>query len=354
MSVPVCFEEIIGLTRTIDACSDLYNISTSDSGLFLDELPGLSLKILSATDNSTTIMEKYERAKETAINSFKTDALQAIFKYNEPRRQRFSGDIGGKCFTRLLDSNTYYGLRMFSDIRGATFTLRGVSLILNTTEAVNLQIYDDYDLLYTFPLTSQAGRPHRTDIAALELELNTNYYFLISPAGLPYSNKLTCGCGGYHWCFNQDPGHTCYKTSRDGWTNWAMIAGVQGDDLNERDDWTTVKNANGMILHGNFNCNFFDAFCSEESDYENNDVDKAIAWAILYRTAMFMVNYIINTGEISRYTLLGNEALNESLVQFADRYANIIEYIAQNISIDRNDCLCCKSPMGMGKMKQML
>jgi len=352
MSVPVCFEEIVGLTRNVDPCSDTYNVTASISGLFLDELPGMGLRILSDTDNSTTIMEKYSRALENGILSFKTDLMRELMNYKQPARKRFSGDIGGKGFTSKLGAATYYGQRMYSDIRGGKFILRGVSLILDSTEAVNLEIYDDYDLLYTYILDSESGRPHKTDIAPLELDLNTNYYFLINPVGTPYRNKLTCGCGGFHWCF--DPEHTCYKTSRDGWTEWAMVAGVSGDVLADRSDWTICKDANGMILHGNFECNYVDSLCTVESDFANNPVDAGITWAVLYRTAMFMSTYILDTGEVNRYSLLGVEQINESMLNYSTRYGEILTWLAQNLEDDRSDCLCCKSPMGFGKISQRL
>ena len=123
----------------------------------------MTLRILDNTDNSTTLWEKMTRARENAIRTFQTDLMMELSNYKEPSHQRFSGDIGGRAFTKLLTASTYYGMRMYSDIRGGKFNLRGVSLILNSSEAVNLEIYDEYDLLYTIPLTSVAGRPHKTD-----------------------------------------------------------------------------------------------------------------------------------------------------------------------------------------------
>ena len=355
MSIFSCFENSIGLSRTEDDCVDVTydpQYSESLSGLYVDELPGMSLRMVAATDNSTSLWEKMQRARENAINTFKTDLMQELFKYNEPSRTRFTGDIGGRGFQSLVTASTYYGLRMYSDVRGGKFILRGVSLILNTTEAVNLLIYDDYDLLYTIGLTSEAGRPHRTDITAIEFDLDQNYYFLISPVGQPYSNKLTCGCGGYKWCF--DPDHACYKTSRDKWTEWAMIGGVSGTDLTVRDDWTVCKNANGMILHGNFTCNFFDAFCNEDADFLNNEIDTSMAWAILYKTGEFLSNYILDTGEVSRYSLLGKENLLENRAYYNARYAVMVDYVAQNMDMERNDCLRCKPVMGMAKRLHLI
>jgi len=323
------------------------------SGLYVDELPGMSLRILNATDNSTTLLEKMTRARENAVNTFKVDLTQEVLKYKEPIRDRFTGDIGYKQFKTLVSgTHTYYGLRMYSDIRGGTFTLRSITIILNTTEALNLFIYDEYDLLYTIPITSQADRPKTTDITPIELSLDRNYYFLFDPVGTPYSNKLTCGCGTYRWCFC--PETPCYKPSRDKWTEWAMIGGVTGEILAEREDWSCSTCANGLSLHGNFTCSMMNALCNEDSDFVNNEIDVAMAWAILYKTGEFLTNYIMDTGEVSRYTLLGTEALNENRIYYNKRYAIMIDFIAKSLDDDRDDCLRCRPPMGMGKRSHFI
>lgn len=354
MSIYSCIDNIIGFTRREDSCVDGYDpaYSDSESGLYVDELQGMSLRIHDAMGGHTDVWEKLVASRENAINTFKTDILQEVIKYKEPIRSYFNGDIGYKTFTRVTTKKTYNGLRMFSDIKGGKFTLRGVSLILDSTEAVNLEIYDEYDLLYTYPLTSQAGRPKRTDITPLELPLDRNYYFVISSVGLPYNNKLTCGCGGYKWCFNtEDP---CYRYSKDRWTEWSMVGGVQGDDLTIRDDWSISKNSNGMILHGNFTCSAFDSLCGEDSDFVNDPIDSSIAWAILYKTGEFMTNYVMDTGEVSRYTLLGVEALNENRIYYNKRYAVMVDYIAKNIPDEKTDCYRCRQPMGMGKRTHLI
>lgn len=348
--LPDCWSDIFGLSRTIDPCIDDYPVGYTDSlsGLYLDELTGMSLKILNSGDDSTTLWEKMERARENAIRAFQTDLRMALSEYKEPTRQRFSGDIGGKSFSRLLTASTYYGIRMYSDIRGGSFNLRAVSLILNTTEAVNLEIYDEYDLLHTVALTSVAGRPHKTDITDIELPLDRNYYFLISPVGVPYSNKLTCGCGGFKWCFSID--NPCYRYSRDRWTEWAMIGGVSGTVLADREDWATNHHASGMILHGNFTC--YDELCSEDSDFVNNEIDRAIAYAVLYKTGEFLSTYIMDSGEVNRYTLLGVDVLNENRVYYNTRYVVLINWLAQNM--EDTECLKCKPPMGIRRRAQML
>jgi len=361
MSVYVCLENVIGFTRKTDACVSGYDASysESDSGLFIDELPGMALRLLSTTGGNYSIWEKMTYARENAVNAFKVDVLREIYKTKEPARNRFYGDIGGKAFSSSLSADTYHGLRMYSDIIGGSFNLRGVTLILDTTEAINLNVYtgqDDEDggaAIETIALTSLAGRPKYTAITPVSFDLEGDLYFLYSTAGgVPKNNKLTCNCGGFSWCF--DVNKPCYKYSRDKWTEWAMVAGVHGSDLTVRDDWGTSRDARGLILHGNFECDILTMLCNEHADWTQDPVDYAIAWAILYKAGSFLTAYIMDSEEVNRYTLLGVEGLSANIQFYETKYKEMIEFIGENMTEDRNECLKCKSPHGYKRQSQML
>jgi hypothetical protein len=354
MSVPLCFENILGFTRKDDDCIDGYlpEYSDSDSGLYIDELQGMSLRIQNATGGNYSIWEKFENAVTNAIAAFKVDIMAEILKTKEPARSRFFGDIGGKSFTSLMTADTYHGLRMYSDIIGGSFTLRGVSLILNVTEAVNLLIYDDYDLLYTIPVISQAGRPKYNSITPVQLPLTGNLYYVYQTSGQPYNNKLGCNCGGVKWCFNIE--HPCYKVSRDKWTEWSMVGGIHGSDINLRDDWSLSREAQGLILHGEYGCDVWSMLCSEHSDWDNNPVDSAIAWAIDFKAGSFLSTYILDSEEVNRYTLLGIDGLTANMIYYEERYQAMLEFIGANIEQDRTECLKCKAPLGYKRHTQFL
>jgi hypothetical protein len=368
MSVPLCFESIIGFTREEDDCVAGYlpEYSDSDSGLFIDELQGMSLRILNSTKGNAGIWEKMSNATQNAIAAFKVDVMQEILKTKEPARDKFWGDIGSKPFTTKMSADTYHGLRMYSDIIGGSYTLRGVTFILDKTENMTLKIFtgqNDEDgalPIYTITtnkagglLTSLANRPHYNEITPIQLSLTGDYYFLYETAtGVPYNNKLTCNCGGVKWCFNID--HPCYKKSRDKWTEWSMVAGVHGVDENNREDWPTSREARGLILHGEYGCDTLGILCSDHSDWSGNEVDSAIAWAILFKAGSFLSAYIMDSEEVNRYTLLGVDGLTANMVYYEERYKVMIEFIASHIEEDRNECLKCRQPFGYNRRSQML
>jgi hypothetical protein len=132
MSIYNCLREVVGFSRTECACVGDWDESyaLSDSGLYLSELQGMSLRILDSLGGCEDIWEKMTAARENAINAFKLDLVQALMKYKEPVRHPFSGDIGGryatggKKITDLVTDSTYYGMRIYSDIKGGKYILR--------------------------------------------------------------------------------------------------------------------------------------------------------------------------------------------------------------------------------------
>ena len=355
MSVPLCFDSIIGFTRKEDICVDDYlaEYSVSNSGLYLDELQGMNLRILNSTGGSYGIWEKMTNAIENAISSFKIDVLREILKTKEAARQRFYGDIGGKSFTTALDSYSLRGLRMYSDIVGGTYTLYGVSLILDQTGVADFSIYDDFGTVwYNGNLNHTAGKITYNAITPLALPLTGNYYFIYDANGDPYNNKLTCNCGGFKWCFNIN--HPCFKHSRDRWTEWAMVAGIYSNSDPVMSNWPTTRDAQGMILNGDFGCDTLGILCSEHSDWVGNEIDLSIAYAILYKAGSFLSAYIMDSEEVNRYTLLGIDGLTANMVYYEERYKVMLEFIAANIELDRNECLKCRETHGYKRMSQML
>lgn len=355
MSANLCYDSIFGFSRTEDLLVDGWDpyYAVSASGLYIDELQGMELRILDAVGGKNSIWELLINAREDGINQFKSDIFIELLKYNQYRREKFTGEIGNRRFTQVIAKDTYHGIRMYSEIKGGMFTLTGVTLNLNTTENVNLLIYDDFELLHTIPISSNAGKPYYTAITPIDLELNGNYYFIYSPVGTPYNNKMTCGCGGYRWCFNTEK--PCYNSSRENWTLWSMAGGIHGDNPADRDDWGVSQYAQGLRLHGAFKCDAMSMLCSEHSDFMYNEIDHFIAEAIMLKSAEFATYKIKNSGEVSRYTLIGNnETFDANMAYYSAMYTSRINFIAEFIEPSRNECLKCRPAMGIGKISQRL
>lgn len=145
------------------------------------------------------------------------------------------------------------------------------------------------------------------------------------------------------------------KVSRDRWTQWAMMAGVAGNDLTTREDWGTAREGAGMVLHGDFICDIMSTFCLEDhANWTSNRLDFAIANAIWFKTGEFLATYIMDSEEVSRRTLLGTEQWNNNRAVYNAKYTQMINFIAENFDENRNECLKCRPSFGYHRNTQML
>lgn len=371
MSVlPSCWTNIIGITRTPDLCLNNDNISPdydySNSSLYIDELKGINLRLIEETGGNLDLWTKIERARENAIRTARMDMIAEIMKTNKPRYDIFKGNIGSQKFTKNLSiSNTYAGVRFYcNDIRGGYFTLTGINTIFGSTGTFDIDVYNNIspDKIITITVKTVTNRVESNTITPLELHLwndeysNLEYYFVYSAAGnTPKDNNTTCGCGGVSWCYNrQKPCFASAKETKDRWRQFAMVGGISGNDLTIIEDWSTGQNMNGLILVGSYKCDPSIYLCNDLTDYESNPFDQAIAYAVLYKTGEFLMDEFLDTQEVTRYTALGLEAVQNNREYYNLRYTAMIDYIKANIDINQFGCLTCKPTYPLSKGFQKL
>lgn len=363
-----CWENIVGITRS-DICIDDYdrpaNYNTSLSGLYLDELKGMNLKFVE--DTGGELWDKLAMSYENAVRTFKMDVIAEILKRHKPRYDPFIGNIGSQRFKNSLAlTKSYAGIRMYcNDIKGAFFTLKAVGVIMDKAETFDIDIYNNLseDIQHTIEVTSLANKISITNLATpIDLQLssdnydNLEYFFLYNRGTKqPKDNKPTCGCGGVNWCFKID--NPCFadaKTTKDRWRHFAMVGGIQGDDISIREDWGITQEMNGIVLIGEFNCDKFIYLCNDNMDFEYDEIGQAVAHAIAYKWGEFTMDYFLDTQEISRLTTLGNEALNNNREYYNQRYTIMINFIADNLDTSQFGCLSCRPVQNARFSRQLL
>jgi hypothetical protein len=363
-----CWDNIVGITRNGKCLDKIYrpvDYNTSLSGLYLDELKGIDLKIVESTGGD--IWDKVSVSYENAVRAFKMDVMAEILKTHKTRYDNFIGNIGSQRFTRNLSLNkSYAGIRMYcNDIKGGLFTLKSIGVIMDKTETFDIDIYDNLseDIQHTIEVSSIANKVSITNLQTpIELQLsvdnwdNLEYYFLYNRGTKqPKDNKPTCGCGGVHWCFK--PETPCFadaKQTKDRWRQYAMIGGIQGDDIAIREEWGVTQEMNGIILIGEFNCDKFSYLCNSNMDFEVDEIGQAVAHAIAYKWGEFTMDYFLDTKEVSRYTTLGIESINNNREYYNARYAVMIDFIASNLDTEKYGCLSCKPVQNARLSRQLL
>lgn len=346
ITVTECLEQAVGLTRTKPNCYGGFeeDYTHSRSNLFLDELKGLDLRWVDAVGGETDLWEKMINARKNAAIALKADLSQEITKRLEIARRPFSGDIGSTRFAGSQTSRAFKGMRIYSDVRGASITIRGFHLMLNTTEQVELNVYRVWDkesveLIETYELKSEALKPKYNALAEpLTLDLQSEYYFIYTSVGNALKSKF--GCCGYKWRY--DCNRPMYSPSRMQWTRWLMAAGTTGDNINQPDRFTTSMYSFGLAIQADTVCDAYGMLCNEGTDFEIDPVAISIAYAMLYKAGEFLLDNVLDTNEMNRYTLLSLESINANREYYAERYVACMEYVASEINHLHNDCWKCR------------
>jgi hypothetical protein len=100
-----------------------------------------------------------------------------------------------------------------------------------------------------------------------------------------------------------------------------------------------------------FYCELSDIFCEHTWDYENSTVDLTVAFALRYAACEILADKIFLSSEFSRENLVNGEILAQYKLEWHDEYLKCMAYLEQNYPADETDCIVCKEPMGLKKIR---
>jgi len=342
-----CLDNAIKLSRTTCECFDApvgYNVGQSE--IYLDELEGISLEGLSGTENCEKgdIWAMMERARTNAILQFKSDLLSCIGSNFRSRRTDYKGFIGETNFNstlNLTETSAGVALRPY-EIVGGYFELKRIGLMFNATGPITIKVYSNEDLdneIASYNMTTAANSLQFVTLTpSLKLPLfstkvsNLEYFIVYELDGslMPKNNKSDCGCGK--------------STSAVTYKNWLTIHGIKGSTSGPLTNYQTSKELNGLVLDGVFTCDKTRLICSDEYplDFESDERAMDYAYAIRYKAGMMLVQQILDSANINRYTIMGREALYGKRNSYEKKYQEYIAYLCENTEITNTDCLVCR------------
>ena len=344
-----CLDTLVGLSSTEYACfTDAVpdNFDTSDSGYYLTDVDyGLTVSEQCALAGWTML----SNALTQAIAETKTDLRAKLREKFAGRVSPFSGQIGKLKSTGALSlSKDYIGIRIRvkRQIRGAKWVFKKIYLGLNTSGAKSVTVTSN-DPLFTAPtpvsVTAVANQFAYAE-TSIELPLWSRAefdagecleYYLTIPRGSvqPLNNTLNC-CG-----------------STPGWMGYFWAEGMAADD-DEGSGATYGLNANGMVLDGYLTCEELDWLCDAEElgGYYTTDV---LARTIQFRGAAIAISALLDTLQVSPCTGYQFENLNAKRNYLNQRYAENVQWIANNIPPGVTDCFTCK-PEQMQRRAKLL
>lgn len=344
-----CFDTLVGLSKTAYSCftdEQPDEFDTSDSGYHLTDTDyGLTVVDQCAVAGWTLL----QSALDQAVMEAKTDLRAKLREKYDSRLTPFAGNIGKLTKTGALSiSEDYIGvrIRVKRQIRGAKWVFRKIYLGLNTSGAKNVTITSNDPLFVSPSAVSVTAVANQFASAATVIELplwsEAEYdageyleYYITIPRGSvqPLNNTLNC-CG-----------------SQPGWMQYFWVDGMASDD-NIGTGGTFGIQANGVVLDGYLACEELDWLCTAEQlgAYHAKDV---LARTIQFRGAAIAISALIDTLQVSPCTGYQFENLNSRRAYLNQRYADNVQWIANNVPAGTTDCFTCK-PSQMQRRAKLL
>jgi hypothetical protein len=345
-----CFENVIGVTTSDCSCivegldaATRDKLKISKSGLYLDNLPGgVQLKSLQYIDACKDMAALTFGAIENAGTQLSKDIVLAMADTYSKSLKAFVGTIGQLSYSGTLPVSKKYQYFLLSATPGADaiLTINRLFVILNASENLTLKIIKTPQNgalgveIKSINFTSSANNQVQLLTEPLVLPLTENgrpldYYFVYDTtpgAGVqPKNNKIQCSC-----------------PDSQKQTLAAYVRGIGGqmDNINNLNDKTADGYTHGIVLDADVRCNTEQFVCREYDNAEATAV--ALAYCLWYKAGELLIEGIMNTNEINRYTTLNREYLWGKRNHFAKQYAERLPFLAQTIDVTSSNCYVCK------------
>jgi len=369
LNIPDCYQFIIGLSRTQCECyTPPIDADESLSGLYIDELESLAAVTASVNcENGNDVFDQYDKARAIAITTFQADTNALMLNNFKLKRNNFSGAIGRAVYKNVISQTTgqWYGVRMYCDnVKSGVLVIKNIGTMFDGSDTILLHIYNNLgeEVMPAFFLNTLANK-HQKNTVDITLPLhspyiqNLEYYFIYEVTTLhALNNDLKCNCGGFKPYYNtQKPYFRDVQHDRNYmWSTWLMAGGYHSDTLPDFGLTTNLLHISTNFMYGltfevELKCKIDEVLCYESLDFESNMLARAMAIAIQHKAASILASWVINSGNLNRFTLINTEQMIEDIKKWDKIYSDMITYIATEVDITTNDCLACRDIWEMAK-----
>ena len=343
-----CLKNIIGITNSDCPCvidgltpEEVEKLRESESGLYLDELEGgVNIRSLEHLDSCQNMAEMALGARDTAVKKLNDDILVALQNKYRSAKKAFIGNIGRPSYTKNMNVNMPYQFMRLRPIRqsDAIMKISGLRLILDRQAMVMVNILrapkgaNQGEVIFSETVTASANTYTAVPIPEpLEYPLSANgelydYYIVWSRLGTganPKDLKISCNC-----------------SSGSGYDQFFDVSGGEMSDLNYLNNARGDRYSHGIVLDVDIRCKPGELICREYD--RENAIAVTMAWATMYKAGELLIESVMNSGEVNRYTMMNREYLWGKRNHFRKEYETRVLYLASVMDVTSSDCFICR------------
>lgn len=336
-----CLKDIIGISRTECECIDVdAEYQNSTSGIYIDEVEGGLTPTAIEKIDCQTFVEKMVQARKRAVDMF-VESILAEYSTESFRKalRDFKGTIGKLSHVRDLNTSKYAGMVLKTKwLKGAAITVKSVGLIINQESDVVVQVYKGYrdsqdlelvtEINYIPTIKNVASKFDLPEPLILPMhddaEQAIDYYFVYDTElyGKPRDNEASCNCGGAYSVLKK----------------YTHVGGVTHGSIESITKSKVTSKANGFYIEAEIKCYSKEVICELLKLDESN----TIAHAIAYKSQELLIEDLMSTGRINRFTQLSKEHLWGKRNHFRKEFDDRVVWLSQTYSMNTlSDCVIC-------------
>ena len=349
-----CLESIVGVTKDFCQClhgqideTEFQEVNKSNSGLFLDNVEGgLFLRNVPQLDKCKSFFDIQVEAIKNAKNFFSADILAELNLKYQVKKTNYFGEIGKINYTASMNTTKRLQFLKLQPNNDGVVQIDRIRVFLNqtvTTKAWIVKIEENQtegEIIFENEAVSTVNNILTIPFPeGLKLPLNVNgkkqnYFVVYERLGSvqPRDLKVSCGCSG-----------------GDGFAPFLFVTGGEAETFSEIGTSLTDVFTHGISLDVQIKCETGSVICKEYN--ENDAIAYVTAFAILYKSAELVIENVMNSSEVNRFTMLSREHLWGKRSHFKKEYENRIRYLSENIDVTSSDCfLCRENTLYVGKI----
>lgn len=321
------FKHIIGLSATAPDCTEFaaVDITTSTSGLYLDDMDQLNLNILDASSDCSTgsIWDLLFKARKNALKELETDLIVGTGAINKQAKEPYFGYIGQPNYrgALMVPNGSRQSLELQLPFReSVSLKIKRIGFLADSNSVVPVSISgypEPFQVVVTQNTPSFLNLETPIQIPFEGQRLEFSY---IADGFNPLNNETSCGCG------------------------------VKDRKLAALIDNVLSRPASGIILDVEIACDPKNMiFLNHDQNY---GIAQVLAYATRYKAAELLIERILNADNINRYTMLEPEYLYGKRSQFRKEYQTRINWLisSEGFNLGLDSCYVCKPATGFRKV----
>jgi hypothetical protein len=310
-------------------------------GVFMDQIQGApSLNEIKIDNDCSTFAQWCIDALPAAANQFEIDLLASITGAAKMAKNAYKGDIGQTGYSGSLKPKQPVQFLKITGIEDtdAEMKVNGGRIFVNTVGSYDWAIYKELPYSGSFELLNEGTfTATRTGANAVNFGLTGSlplaqdgvplvYYFAWQRTGsaAPYDNDVDCGC-----------------SSGPGYGQYIIVQGGEAVDFSSMPAIVqTDRRSHGIQLNVLISCKASNVICK---NMESNEAIKAvIANMIAFKANMIVIQKILDTNSVNRYTMMSRDAQYGKLSQFKAEYSGRMQHLILVFDTTLSDCYECK------------